>query len=100
MIGLILGALAVGCICSATSDGNNSNNNNYERKYKNLEYENNYLRKENEYLKITFNNHMSLLADFDKVNQYAKSLGYKGAVAFFYYLAEIMILDLSILHDF
>ena len=90
MLGWILGALAVGCVCSAASDNRSSNNYDtyYQDRCRSLEYDNRNLRRENNYLRVTFNNHLSLLADFDKVNKYAKSIGYKGAVDFFYYLAR------------
>ena len=90
MLGWILGAIAVGVICSSDDNSSSSGNEStyYQDRCRNLEYENDYLKKENKYLRVTFNNHMSLLADFDKINRYAKSIGYKGAVDFFYYLAE------------
>lgn len=88
MLGWVLGAIAVGCVCSAINDSKEEKNSYYKSKCRYLEYENNNLRVENRYLRVTFDNHMTLLADYDRVNEYAKSLGYKGAVDFFYYLAE------------
>ena len=72
MLGWILGVITAGAVCKCV----------------NLEYENNQLRRENNYLRLTFNNHLRLLADFDIVNRYAKKIGYKGGVDFFYYLSE------------
>ena len=48
----------------------------------------NQLKDENDYLKLTINNHRKLLADFDYINSYAKQLDFKGAPDFFQYLAE------------
>ena len=90
MLGWILGVIAVGAVCSAVGDSRSARNGSsyYQDRCRNLEYENNYLKRENNYLRVTFTNHMSLLADFDRVNSYAKSIGHKGAVDFFYYLAK------------
>ena len=90
MLGWILGAIAVGCVCSAVNDSRNSRNERdyYQSRCRDLEYENSHLRRENRYLRVTFNNHMSLLADYDRVTRSAKSIGHKGAVDFFYYSAE------------
>ncbi len=84
MLGWILGAIAVGCICSRV----NSSDSSYKSRCNELEYENYKLRQENNYLRVTINNHRTLLADYDRVNRYAKSLGYLGGVDFFYYLGE------------
>ena len=54
----------------------------------NHEYENNYLRRENNFQRLTFNNQVRLLEYWDIVNCYAKRIGYQNAVDFFYYLAE------------
>ena len=90
MLGWVLGAITIGCVCNALKDKRDEKNNSlyYQSKCQYLEYQNYNLRKENNYLRITFNNHMTLLADYDKINEYAKDLGYKGAVDFFYYLSE------------
>jgi hypothetical protein len=87
MLGFILGALAAGCVCSAVSS-RNSYASYYEARCRSLEFENSCLLTTNTYLRVTFDNHLRLLADYDKVNKYAKSIGYRGAVDFFYYLAD------------
>lgn len=92
MLGLILGALAIGTFCSACGNSNAEesiiSSSCYKNKYDSLKQENNHLKKENHYIKITFQNHMTLLADYDKVNRYAKKKGFSNSVEFFYYLGE------------
>ncbi len=68
MLRWILGAFAAGYVCKAV------HNRNFKKDYN--------------HLRVTFNNHMSLLANYDKVNRYAKRKGFGGAVDFFYYLAN------------
>ncbi len=63
--------------------------NNEMKRY--LEAQNNeirYLKEQNNFLVLTIENQQSLLSNFDYVNKYAKGIGYKGAVQFFYFLAQ------------
>lgn len=76
MIGWILGAIAVGYVCGVANEKNKSSN------------EIRRLSNENYYLRLTINNHRTLLSDYDKINSFSKRIGFKGAVDFFYYLAE------------
>lgn len=50
--------------------------------------ERNKYKKRCDELTLTIENHRKLLSEFDYVNKYAKSIGYKGAVDFFYYLGN------------
>jgi hypothetical protein len=84
MIGWIIGAVAAGYVCNRI----NKLNNEHKRNEIYLRRENQYLRRENDHLRLTIKNHSNLLANYDRVNKYAKSCGYKGAVDFFYYLAN------------
>lgn len=83
MIGWVLGAVAAGYVCKRISKSNKEHKLNEQ-----LIRENSGLRRENCHLRLTIRNHSNLLADYDKVNKYAKYQGYRGAVEFFYYLAE------------
>ncbi len=53
-----------------------------------LYYENSRLREQNRRYRLTIKNHKKLLRNYDEVNNYAKDIGFKGAVDFFYYLAN------------
>lgn len=81
MLGWILGAIGVACVCKAVG--------HYEKEIDQKDRKIERLERENEKLRVTINNMSQLLADYDKVNKYAKKMGYvRGAVAFFYYLTE------------
>lgn len=76
MLGWVLGAIAATYICSTVNE-----RDHYKECCKKLACENQLLR-------LTINNHRKLLSGYDYINKYAKEIGFKGAVAFFYYLAE------------
>ena len=90
MLGWVVGAIAAGCVCKAVSNNSllRSENNYYRSICDDYAYVNNYLAMQNSLLRLNYNNHRRLLADFDKVNRYSKCIGYRGAVDFFYYLAN------------
>lgn len=98
MIGWIIGAIAVGGVAKTIKNARQKSH--YEKECESLANqnfalissncrlasENCHLRRENQRLQLTIHNHRRLLADFDKVNAYAKKIGFYGAVDFFYYL--------------
>lgn len=90
MIGWVLAAFATGCFISEAKHSKELERRNENLTYYNvyLSVQNTYLQNENQYLRITIDNVKNLLRNYDIVNSYAKSLGYKGAVDFFYYLAD------------
>lgn len=100
MLGFILGALGAGYICKCLAEGAESDARiQAQREYRNrmnrlksenddLRYQNSRLRYQNERLRVTIYNHQRLLGTFDKINKFAKAIGYKGAVPFFYDLAD------------
>lgn len=54
-----------------------------------LNYTCSNLREKNRKYKLTIENHSRLLSNYDKINRYAKSIGFdKGAVEFFYFLTD------------
>lgn len=69
MLGWVLSTIGVVYVCNVVS-------------------ERNYYKREYESLLLTSQNHRKLLSGYDYINKYAKSLGYKGAVDFFYYLTN------------
>ena len=69
MLGWVLGTIGVAYVCNVVS-------------------ERNYYKREYYRIRLNFENHRRLLSGYDYINKYAKSIGYKGAVDFFYYLAE------------
>lgn len=73
MIGWIIGVIGAVVVANKISEKND---------------EINYLRYENNYLRVTVYNLSTVLKDYDYVNKYAKTIGFRGAVDFFYYLAE------------
>lgn len=98
MIGWILAAMgvtAVACaIDSNTREKNDAIRHLEAKNAKAMRYlemqrdEIRYLKAQNHYLILTIQNQRQLLSNYDYVNRYAKNIGYKGAVQFFYYLTE------------
>lgn len=79
MLGLFVGAFAVGGMIKTIRDARQKDY--YEAECRNLMTENRNLR-------LTMDNNRKLLGDYDKINKYAKSKGFRGAVDFFYYLSS------------
>jgi len=97
MIGWILAAIGTYAVCKAVSDVKNETStqstslyraDNTQQVIESQQREISYLRQENRMLKLTMHNHSQLLRNYDKVNRFAKEQGYRGAVDFFYMLAE------------
>lgn len=79
MLGLFVGAFAVGGMIKTIRAARQKDY--YEAECRNLMIENRSLR-------LTMDNNRKLLGDYDKINKYAKSKGFRGAVAFFDYLSR------------
>ena len=79
MLCLFVGAFVVGGMIKTIRDA--SRKDYYEAECRNLMNENRNLR-------LTMDNNRKLLGDYDKINKYAKSEGFRGAVDFFYYLSD------------
>ena len=85
MLGWILGGIAAAALLSDDHPSTSASNNSYD-----IAAENRRLYRENERLREnnTIYNQQKLLKNYDYVNRFSKTIGYNGAVSFFYYLAE------------